>query len=152
MKKVSIMLVAVLFFSCCCKHEQKMVEKAAYEYSYAMANYQVDEAEKYATEETKSTTLNMAKKIVKMVDPNYIKSDTPATIDIIDVKLVNDSCAVATYHKITPQKDFSDTLQLRKRDGKWYAHVVPKRAEVPEEKAPVSKDGEEIKTFQETEK
>ena len=63
MKKVSIMLVAVLFFSCCCKHEQKMVEKAAYEYSYAMANYQIDEAEKYATEETKNTTLNMAKKL-----------------------------------------------------------------------------------------
>lgn len=152
MKKVSIMLVAIVFFSCCCKHEQKMVEKAAYEYSYAMANYQVDEAEKYATEETKNTTLEMAKKIVEKVDPNYIKSDTPATIDIIDVKFVNDTCAVATYHKITPQKDFSDTLQLRKREGKWYAHVVPKRVEEPELKAPASKDGKEIKTFQEPKK
>ena len=146
------MLIAVVFFSCCCKHEQKMVEKAAYEYSYAMANYQIDEAEKYATEETKNTTLNMAKKIVKKVDPNYIKSDTPATIDIIDVKMVNDTCAVATYHKITPKKDFSDTLQLRKRDGKWYAHVLPKIAEEPDIKDPVTTEGKEIKTFQEPKK
>lgn len=152
MKKVVFMLIAIVFFTCCCKHEQKMVEKAAYEYSYAMANYQVDEAVKYATEETKNTTLDMAKKIVGKVDPSYIKSDTPATIDIVGVKLVNDTCAVATYHKITPLKDFSDTLQLRKRDGKWYAHVVPQRTEEPKQEAPVSKDGKEIKTFQESEK
>ena len=83
------------------------------------------------------------------MDPNYIKSDTPATIDIIDVKMVNDTCAVATYHKITPQKDFSDTLQLRKRDGKWYAHVLPKMAEEPVQKADTTKEGKEIKSFRE---
>ena len=143
------MLIAVVFFSCCCKHEQKMVEKAAYEYSYAMANYKVDEAEKYATEETKNTTLVMARNIVKKVDPAYIKSDTPATIDIIDVRMVNDTCAVATYHKITPQKDFSDTLELRKRNGQWFAHVIPHMVETPDPKAETTKDGKEIKDFQE---
>ncbi len=153
MKKVSFMLVAVVFFTCCCKHEQKMVEKAAYEYSYAMANYKVDDAEKYATDETKNSTLLMAKQIVKKVDPTYIKSDTPATIDIIDVKMVNDTCAVATYHKITPLKDFSDTLELRKRDGKWYAHVIPPMREVPTEEADTANDKEsEIKVFQEKKK
>ena len=61
----------------------------------------------------------------------------------------NDTCAVATYHKITPKKDFSDTLQLRKRDGKWYAHVLPKIAEEPVQKADTTKEGKEIKSFRE---
>lgn len=153
MKKISFILVAMVFFTCCCKHEQKMVEKAAYEYSYAMANYKVDEAEKYATDETKNSTLLMAKGIVKKVDPSYIKSDTPATIDIIDVKMVNDTCAVATYHKITPLKDFSDTLELRKRDGKWYAHVIPPIQQLPTENESTAIDQEsEIKVFQEKKK
>ncbi len=149
MKKVFFLLIATVFFSCCCKHEQKMVEKVAYDYSYAMANYQVDEAEKYATDETKNTTLTMAKDIVKKVDPNYIKSDTPATIEIIDVKMENDTCAVATYHKITPLKDFSDKLELRKRNGKWYAHVLPKMVGRPVQEIDTTKQGKEIKTFQE---
>ena len=152
MKKVIFMLVAIVFFSCCCKHEQKMVQKAAYEYSYAMANYQVDKAEKYATEETRNTTLTMARRIVEKVDPNYIKSDTPATIDIIDVKIVDDTSAVATYHKVTPLKNFSDTLELRKRDGKWYAHVLPKMVEEPAQEKATTKDGREIRDFQDPEK
>lgn len=145
-------MVAIVMLSCCCKHEQKMVEKAAYEYSYAMANYNVDEAEKYATEETKNTTLKMARGIVKKVDPEYIKSDTPASIEIIDVKMVNDTCAVATYHKQTPLKDFSDTLELRKRDGKWYAHALPKQREVPAQADDASTKKSDIKTFQEPQK
>jgi len=147
------MLVAVVLFSCCCQHEQKMVEKTAYDYSYAMANYQVDEAEKYATEETKNTTLVMAKGIVEKVDPKYIKSDTPARIEIIDVKMVNDTSAVATYHKVTPLKDFSDTLELRKRDGKWLAHVMPKMVERPSaSKADTTKQGTPVKVYQESKK
>lgn len=145
------MMVAIVMLSCCCQHERKMVEKAAYEYSFAMANYKVDEAAKYATSETKSTTLAMAKGIVEKVDPAYIKSDTPATIDIIDVRMVNDTCAVATYHKITPLKDFSDTLELRKRDGKWQAHVIPKMREVPVQEADTT-NHPEIRTFQEPKK
>lgn len=103
-----------------------MVEKAAYQYSYAMANYNVDEAAKYATEETKNTTLKTAKSLVQRVDSSYIKSDTPASIDIIKVTIENDSMAVATYHKITPLKDFSGSVNMRKRNGHWYAHVTPR--------------------------
>lgn len=113
-----------------------------------MANYQVDEAEKYATDETKNSTLTMAKGIVKKVDPNYIKSDTPATIEITDVIMVNDTCAKAVYHKVTPLKNFMDTLELRKRDGQWFAHVIPQKVEEPNP-TPVAKDGKEIRTFQE---
>lgn len=152
MKKIMLMLVAVVVLSCCCQHERKLVEQAAYDYSFAMANYKVDEAEKYATDETKKTTLVMAKGIVQKVDPNYIKSDTPATIDIIDVRMVNDTCAVATYHKITPLKDFSDTLELRKRDGKWQAHVIPPMREVPVQTMDSTNNNPEVKTFQKTKK
>ena len=123
---VSVIMTLVVFTCCSCKQERKMVEEAAYQYSYAMANYNVDEAEKYATEETKETTLKTARFLVQRVDSTYIKSDTPATIDIINVEMVNDSMAVATYHKITPLKDFSGTVDMRKRDGKWYAHVTPR--------------------------
>ena len=147
MKKVIVMSVAMLLFSCCCQHEQKLIEKAAYNYSYAMANYQIDEAEKYATEETKNSTLKMAKEIVKKVDSNYIKSDMPATIDIVDVKVVNDTCAVATYHKVTPLKDFSDTLELRKRGGQWKAYVIPRRVAPPVQQD-TSKAGPAIRSFQ----
>lgn len=126
-----------------------MVEKVAYNYSYAMANYQVDEAQKYATEETKSTTLTMARNIVAKVDSNYIKSDTPASIEIVEVRMLNDTSAVATYHKKTPIKDFSDTLELRKRDGQWYAHVIPLMREEPEQKSAPSAKSPEPKSFQE---
>lgn len=127
MKKIALAIMATAVFTCCgCKHEQKMVEKAAYQYSYAMANYNVDEAAKYATEETKNTTLKIAKSLVQRVDSSYIKSDTPANIEIINVEMVNDSMAVAVYHKKTPLKDFSGTVDMRKRNGQWYAHVTPR--------------------------
>jgi hypothetical protein len=127
MKKIALVLMAVAVFACCgCKHEMKMVEKAAYEYSYAMANYDVDEAAKYATEETQNTILKTAKSLLQRVDSSYIKSDTPAKIEIIKVDMVNDSMAVAVYHKQTPLKDFSGTVDMRKRNGQWYAHVTPR--------------------------
>ena len=126
MKKIALAIMAVSVFTCCgCKQDQKMVMEAAYQYSYAMANYDIDGAAKYATEETKNTTLKTAKSLVQRVDSSYIKSDTPATIEIINVKIENDSMAVATYHKITPLKDFSGLVNMRKRNGQWYAHVIP---------------------------
>ncbi|MBR3466242.1 MAG: DUF4878 domain-containing protein [Bacteroidales bacterium] len=148
MKKIALAIIAITLFTCCgCKQEQKMVEKAAYEYSYAMANYDVDGAAKYATEETKNTTLETAKVLIQKVDSSYIKSDTPAKIYIVDTKIVNDTCAVATYHKITPLKDFSDTLELRKRNGEWYAHVPPRTVNTPQDTSD-SKKSQNTKGFQ----
>jgi hypothetical protein len=110
-----------------------------------MANYHVDEAEQYATEETKSTTLVKARSLVQAVGDAYIQSDTPAEIEITNVELKSDTVAIATYHKTTPIKDMTGTLELRKRDGEWYAHTPLKETVPPEKK--YYKDGKEIKDF-----
>ncbi len=124
MKKVSLLLcvTAACVLFCSCKHEEKMISEAAYNYSYAMANYNLNDAAKYATEETKTTTLVKADYLVKAVGEEYVKSDTPASIEITEIEITNDTTAVVVYHKKSPLKDFSDKLELRKRDGKWLAH------------------------------
>ena len=115
------LLAACVAMAACTSTEEK-ITKAAYEYSYAMANYNVDGAERYATPETRETTLITARQLLLMVDSNYIKSDTPATIEIRHIQIIDDTSAVATYHKNTPIKDFSGTLNMRKRGHRWLAH------------------------------
>lgn len=121
-----------------------MVQQVAYAYSYAMANYHVEEAEQYATEETKNTTLVKARNLMKAVGDAYIQSDTPAEIEITNVEFQSDSVAIATYHKTTPIKDMTGTLELRKRNGKWYAHI-PLKITTPPEPKTYKKDGIEVK-------
>ena len=110
-----------------------------------MANYHVDEADVYATEETKNTTLVKAKKMVQAVSDAYIQSDTPAEIEITNVEFKSDTVAIATYHKTTPIKDMTGTLELRKRDGEWYAHIPLKEVKIPEPQPYISKEGKEVK-------
>ncbi len=105
-----------------CSSTQDLVEEVAYKYSYAMANYNIDEAEQFADHETKKTTITTGRGLLAMVDSNYIKSDTPAKIEIIKTELVNDTTAVVTYHKTTPIKDFTGTVEVRKQDGEWLVH------------------------------
>ena len=112
------MLVAVA-----CHNEETTIKKTAYKYSYAMANYRVDDAEKYATTETRETTLVSARQMIGRIGDDYIASDTPAKIKIIDWALTSDTTAYAVYHKTTPIKDFADTLILKKREGRWQAHA-----------------------------
>lgn len=138
---------------CCCHTDKHNATNVAYEYSYALANYQVDVAEPYATSETKSTTLVKARQVIQSVGEKYIKSDTPAELEITDITFPTDTSAVATYHKKTPIKDFSGTVELRKRDGKWLVHDPIPIIEMPDTitnhvpKA-FSKDGKEIHVLQ----
>lgn len=129
------LLATVLLLTACASDEEK-IEKVAYKYSYAMANYDVDGAEKYATPETVETTLNTARGLLTIVDTNYIKSDTPASIEITNIQIVDDTSAVVTYHKTTPIKDFSSTLDVRKRHGRWLAHSPIPVIEAPEPQMP----------------
>lgn len=126
MKKTCLFLTMAILLTCCgCKSDRSLAEKAAYNYSFAMANYQLEEASKYATVETQNTVIVRAGQLLQNLDSSYIKSDTPATIEITEVNFTSDTTAVATYHKTTPIKNFSGELELRKRDGQWYAHVTP---------------------------
>ena len=118
-------LAATLLLTTACHNDEKAIKKTAYKYSYAMANYRVDDAEKYATAETRETTLVGARNMIARIGDEYISSDTPASIEIVDWAMTSDTTAYAIYHKTTPIKDFSDTLQLKKRDGRWLAHALP---------------------------
>ena len=118
-----------LFFAACiallatsCTSTQDLVEDVAYKYSYAMANYDIDQAEQYADKETKETTITTGRGMLTLVDSNYIKSDTPANIEIVATEMTSDTSAIVTYHKTTPIKDFTGTVEVRKRDGEWLVH------------------------------
>lgn len=113
--------IAALTLTAC--NDNHAIKETAYNYSFAMANYQIDEAAKYATNETIETTLDFARRIIEKIDTAYIISDTPANIEITEINKTSDTTAYAIYHKVTPIKDFSDTLALRKRDGYWQAHT-----------------------------
>lgn len=116
-------LAAAALAAMACHNDEREIRKTAYNYSYAMANYRVDDAEKYATTETKETTLIGARNMMKRIGDEYIASDTPAKIEIIGWGLTSDTTAYAVYHKTTPIKNFADTLLLIKRDGQWQAHA-----------------------------
>jgi uncharacterized protein YceK len=130
-KNVFVLIsVAILLTGCSCERamERKAIKEVAYEYSYALGNYRLDDAAKYATTETQKRTLPTAKAMMKMVDSTYIASDTPAEIVITNVRITSDTSATAYWHKTTPRKDLNGTLELRKRNGVWQAHDLIKQA------------------------
>lgn len=67
-----------------------------------------------------------------VADKAYIQSDTPAELEITNLEFTSDTSAIATYHKVTPIKDLTGTLELRKRDGVWLAHTpIPVVSQTP---------------------
>ena len=106
--------MSLVFVSC--NQEKREIKHVAQAYLDALANYKVEEAKPYATSETCNTTLLVAAQLVTMVDTAYIISDTPATIDIQEVVIENDSMAVVKYVKNTPIK----------HDMQAYSHIDPK--------------------------
>lgn len=120
--KAIITLAAATLCCLACTNEKKQVEEAAYGYCHATANFDIEGATPYCTSETARTTLVTARKLIAMVDSAIIVADKPATIAIVDVRFVSDTVAKAAYHKTTPIKDYIDTVELRKRDGRWLVH------------------------------
>lgn len=106
-----------------CATQEQQIKKAAYNYSYALANYDISSAEPYCTPETQQTALAYAKAMLPNVDSSYIRSDTPGKIEITAVKMQSDTTAIVTYHKTTPVKDFVGELEMRKRGEQWLAHA-----------------------------
>lgn len=126
MKKGIILLLLSLFFLSCHREERK-VRDTAHAYLSALANYKVENAELYATNETLETTLALSKQLLAMVDTSYIISDTPAEIDIQELVIHDDTLAKVKYVKNTPLKhNMQGELQLVKRGGQWQAHDILK--------------------------
>lgn len=105
-----------------CDRNEKQARKVGYNYAYAMANYRVQEAAQYATEETKNTTLVIAQRLTDAVGEEYVKSDTPAKVEIVKYSQLDDTTAVIEFHKTTPIKNSNFPLLMRKRNGQWMAH------------------------------
>ena len=118
-----IMLIMAIQLFTSCQTEEEKVKDVAYKYSYAMGNYDLEEAKQYATDETIETTLALAQFFLSKLDTSYIVSDTPATIVIDSVCFETDSSATTYCTKNTPIKhNLKIKLLLRKRKGTWLAH------------------------------
>ena len=108
-----------------CKSEKSLVEQSAMGYLTAMGNYKISEAEPYATEETIENTLHAIEKyIMPNLDPTVIKQNTPATIEITDINIVNDTTAEVAYKKTTPIQVQEGKLDMVKRGNEWKAQVT----------------------------
>ena len=134
MKKIifSLSLLALVILLASCNLDEKKAREVGYDYAFAMANYQVDEAAKYATEETRRSTLILAKNYTAAVGEEYVKSDTPAKLETVDFTRIDDTTAIMNFHKTTPIKDTRFSLLLRKRNGHWLAHdTIPTITKMP---------------------
>ena len=135
MKKIifSLSLLALVILLASCNLDEKKAREVGYDYAFAMANYQVDEAAKYATEETRRSTLILAKNYTAAVGEEYVKSDTPANLETVDFTRIDDTTAIMNFHKTTPIKDTRFSLLLRKRNGHWLAHdTIPTKTKMPD--------------------
>ena len=121
-KWIYAVLTACAVMQAACGRTDTEIEQAAHEYCQATAEYDFERAGEWCTEETRQTTLAMFGQLMPMVDSAYLAADRPAHIDITGVHRTSDTTATAVYHKQTPLKDFTDTLELRLRDGRWLAH------------------------------
>lgn len=121
----SILPLVVILILVSCKSEEQKAQDVAYKYSKAMANYDIDEAEKYATQETIDITIDMARSLLSQLDSSYILSDTPATVEISSFEMLSDTSAIVYFTKNTPIKqDLKFQVEVRKRNGKWKAHAI----------------------------
>lgn len=112
-----------LCLASCVTTDEEAVRNVAQHYLDATANYNIDDAYDYASSETCEALDIIENKLLPNLDPTYIASNTPAKVTVTTVSFENDSVAHAVYHKKTPIKEYTDTLALIKRDGKWLAYV-----------------------------
>jgi len=119
---LSVFVMSLLLTGC--KSEKSLVEQSALGYLTAMGNYKIAEAEPFATEETIENTLHAIEKyIMPNLDPNVIKQNTPATIEITEVSILDDTTAEVSYKKTTPIEVQEGKLDMVKRGNAWKAQV-----------------------------
>lgn len=122
MKKTLIAFIIVCI-AAACSTEKKQINDAARHYLQATADYDVSTAINYCTPETGNALRTIERTLLSIADSNYIKENTPAEITLKKTILTTDTTAKVAYHKKTPIQQFSDTLNLVKRDGRWMAQI-----------------------------
>ena len=127
MKKTTTVIATLavsLFMLVGCKSDQALIEDAAMGYLTAMGNYRIKEAEAFASEETIEKTLHVIEEsIMPKLDKDFIKQNTPATIEIQEVNLLTDTTAEVKYVKTTPIQVQEGKLDMVKRNKEWKAQV-----------------------------
>lgn len=148
-KNVFIGLLGIALLFTGCNSEEKMIQNAAYGYLNAMGNYHLSEAVPFASKETVEETIKVIEHVIMPnMDSTYIKRNTPATIEILEIVQENDTAAVVTYRKTTPIKVQRGTLNLVKRENKWQALVkmnVPQALTIPTDSTAIEKRNQELK-------
>ena len=126
MKRILLGLISAVVLASCGDNPQKEIHNCAYGYLDAMGNYRIEDAKPYASRQTCEKTLEVLQKsLMPKVDTNYIKSNTPATIEILGVEVLSDTTAVVNYKKTTPITVQNDgRLDMIKEDGRWCAEVI----------------------------
>lgn len=138
---LTLPIAAMAMLGACGHSESKSIKQTAYDYAMATSEYRLDDAERYVTTETRNTSIPIMRQLAEAVGEEYIAADTPATVVITKVLTVNDTVAKAVFHKTTPQKDFTDTLRLRKRNGQWLIHMPTHVMKAPATAADTTKGG-----------
>lgn len=123
MKRILFIAAVALLFTAC-NSEERQIEKAAYGYLDAMGNYRIDDAEPFASQETRERTLPFVKNtLIPMTDTAYIQANQPATIVIDSLRILCSDTAKVDYTKTTPLKTLTGTIHMVKEDGRWLAYV-----------------------------
>ena len=126
---ITLAIITVIFGNC--KSKQTSIEDAAMGYLTAMGNYQIKEAEAYASEETIEKTLHVIEEVIMPnLDPNYVKQNTPASIEIKEVNQLSDTTAEVKYVKTTPIQVQEGSLEMVKHNKEWKAQVLIQLPEV----------------------
>ena len=121
----TVVIASALLLLASCNKDDRAIRKTAQGYLDAMGNYQIEAAEPFATEETRTKTLHFVEKIIMPItDTNYINSNRPATITLGDITYTSDTTATIAFHKKTPIKEEDGTLDLVKRNDTWQAQVL----------------------------
>ena len=125
---VAAIVLAILTLTAC-NSDRRQVEKVAYGYLIAAANYQIDDAMPYVTKVTREVTLPFFRdKMIPITDTAYIVANTPAEITITDVRFEGDSAWV-DFTQETPSRIIEGSINVVKEDGKW---LVDLPLELPE--------------------
>lgn len=124
MKRIAFYAAALILLFSSCSNEEKKITDAAMGYLNATANYRIDDAFPFASKDTRENTLPFIKeKLLPITDTASIRANTPATIEITEIRIGIDSAEV-DYIKNTPLNTTENTVLLIKEEGKWVVDVT----------------------------